>query len=112
MWCEFVFHGDGWGARLSKPETPAAKSKHGAPGMIVLPGLVEKTNRHELSSWLVHRACCLRAIYCQIFVTSDEEDEDPDGVIDYKYGEPAHHRLVAALTEVRTGDGMLIAGTG
>ena len=36
----------------------------------------------------------------QIFVTSDVEDEDPDGVVDYKVGEPHNHRLLEALAEV------------
>lgn len=33
-------------------------------------------------------------------MTSDEEDTDPDGVIDYKFEEPGVHRLLAAVKEV------------
>lgn len=40
----------------------------------------------------------------KIFVTSDEEDVDPDGVIDYKFGEPEKHRLLRAMTEVTAGE--------
>lgn len=38
----------------------------------------------------------------QIFVTSDSDDPDPDGVVDFFYGDPEEHRSLAALAEVRT----------
>lgn len=37
-----------------------------------------------------------------MFVTSDEEDEDEDGAVDYKYGLADNHRLLGAITEVIT----------
>ena len=35
-----------------------------------------------------------------MFVTSDEEDREEDGAIDYKYGLAHNHRLLGAITEV------------
>ena len=34
-----------------------------------------------------------------MFVTSDEEDPDEDGAVDYKYGLAHNHRLLGAVTE-------------
>ena len=36
----------------------------------------------------------------QVFVVSDEEDEESDEVIDYKIGTPRRHRLLPAIREV------------
>lgn len=36
----------------------------------------------------------------QVFITSDQDDEDMDEAISYKYGEPRNHRLLGAVTEV------------
>lgn len=37
-----------------------------------------------------------------MFVTSNEEDRDEDGTVDYKYGLADNHRLLGAITEVNT----------
>lgn len=37
-----------------------------------------------------------------MFVSSDEEDQDEDGTVDYKYGLARNHRLLGAITEVST----------
>lgn len=35
----------------------------------------------------------------QIFIASDQDDQDVDELIDFKFGEARHHRLLAAITE-------------
>lgn len=35
-----------------------------------------------------------------MFITTDEEDEDEDEAVDYKYGLAHNHRLLGAITEV------------
>lgn len=37
----------------------------------------------------------------QVFVVSDEEDDDPEHVVDYKVGSKPRHRALAAIAEVR-----------
>lgn len=38
----------------------------------------------------------------QVFVVSNVEDKDPDGVVDFKSGSWRQHRLLAAIAEVLT----------
>lgn len=49
----------------------------------------------------VHSLVRARSFSRQMFITTDEEDEDEDEAVDYKYGLAHNHRLLGAITEVR-----------